>query len=468
MRNFNLQRAGSLLLILSVLLFGFPVSSQGAEPEQYIRIGLYYGETAKTSYTITSTTGFLLGSVTDDGFSPTLPLPAYTELTATIEGSYVALRGNNGELISSDVGSNGGIYPLDETVGTGMLLDSKSYRGGFLFTISQNGKLNAINYVTMDEYLYGVLHKEMSQSNPLEALKAQAVAARSFASLNTGRHASDGFDLCGTTHCQVYDGIAAEYPSTVKAVDETSGLELYEGSEPVFGYYHKNSGGHTQNSVDVWSTAAGYLSGKPDPYSPGYPWSITMTFDVLKSKLEAAGHDPGTIRSVRVGGRNSASAVASLIIDGANGVITLEKERIRTVLGTTLVRSRHFVIGDSYPETNGIGSGTVEMTLANDKESSPAPESIYVLSANGGVIVKPLKDIYLSNGTRTVTPLTVPTEGRPIFNDSVPATGDKVTFSGQGFGHGVGMSQDGAIAMAKMGFDFKQILTFYYTGIEVK
>jgi len=110
----------------------------------------------------------------------------------------------------------------------------------------------------------------------------------------------------------------------------------------------------------------------------------------------------------------------------------------------------------------------VEVTLANDKASSPAPESIYVLTANGGVIVKPLKDIYLSNGTRTVTPLTVPTEGRPVFNDSVPATGDKVTFSGQGFGHGVGMSQDGAIAMAKMGFDFKQILTFYYTGIEVK
>ena len=467
MKNFNPRRVGSLFLLIMVLFFSFPTHGQGAEPDQYLRIGLYYGETAKNSYTITSTTGFMLGSATTEGFSPTLPLPAYTALTATIEGSYVVLRGNNGELISSDIGINGCIYPLGDTAGVGIALDTKAYRGGFLFMVSQSGKLNAINHVTMEEYLYGVLHKEMSQSNPLEALKAQAVAARSYAALNTGRHSSEGFELCATTHCQVYDGKAAEYPSTVQAVNETSGLKIYEGLEPVVGYYHKNSGGHTQNSAEVWSATAGYLSGKPDPYSPSYPWSNTMTFDFLKTKLEAAGHDPGSIRSVRIGGRNSASAVASLIIDGSNGAVTLEKERIRAVLGTTLIRSRHFVIGITYPDIKGTGSENVAITLINDKESSKASNSVYVLSANGSASLKPLNDLYLTNGTKTMTPVILPTED-PIFDDSIPATGDKVTFSGQGFGHGVGMSQDGAIAMAKMGFDFKQILNFYYTGIEVK
>lgn len=467
MKKLNLQRFGSLLLIVAILFFGFPVHSQGAEAVQYLRIGLYYGETAKTSYTLTSATGFLLGSATSEGFSPTLPLPAYTELTATIEGNYVALRGNNGELVSSDIGINGSIYPLDTAAGSGIVLNSKAYRGGFLFTVSQSGKLNAINHVTMDEYLYGVIHKEMGQSNPLEALKAQAVSARSFAALNTGQHSAEGFDLCGTIHCQVYDGRSAEYPSTIQAVNETSGLRIFEGSEPVVAYYHKNSGGHTQNSAEVWSATTGYLSGKPDPYSPSYPWTITMPFDVLKSKLEASGYDPGTIRSVRIGGRNSASAVSSLIIDGAHGVITLEKEKIRTVLGTTLVRSRHFVIGNTYPDTKSIGSGTIAITLTNDKTSSKASASVYVLSATGKATLKPLTELYLSNGTKTMPPVILPS-GNQVFDDSVPATGGTLTLSGQGWGHGVGMSQDGAIAMAKMGFDFRQILNYYYTGIEVK
>jgi stage II sporulation protein D len=125
------------------------------------------------------------------------------------------------------------------------------------------------------------------------------------------------------------------------------------------------------------------------------------------------------------------------------------------------------VIGNTYPDTKSTGSGTIAITLTNDKTSSKAPTSVYVLSATGKAILKPLTELYLSNGTKTMTPVILPS-GNQVFDDSIPATGGTLTLSGQGWGHGVGMSQDGAIAMAKMGFDFKQILNFYFTGIEVK
>lgn len=454
------------LLSFLVLLFsiGGTAVAFGESDESYLKVGLLYGTTAVERITINSDTGFLLGTATESGFSETLPLQAYQSLIVSVRDGHVAIEDTNGVLLSADIGLSGCIWPVDNE---GFFsLGAKKYRGGLVFRVNSGNTINVINYLTMDEYLYGVLHKEMSQSNPLEALKAQAVAARSFATENVGRHAADGFDLCSTVHCQVYDGIQSEYPSTITAVDDTSGLTLWYAGTPVVAYYHKNSGGHTQSVQDVWSSSAiPYLTGVSDPYSPLYSWTATVTFESMQQKLLLANQDVGTIQSVKVMERNSAGAVSKLAVNGSKSTVTLAKETIRSILGTTLIRSRHFYLGESAPvsETTLLPS----LTISNGRSKKTDPEKVYIISSTGTTKAANSLGLYLSNGKTTSQVKTIQNDV-PNYDDSYVASDGKVVFNGNGYGHGVGMSQDGAIEMAKQGYTFMDILTFYFQDIEVR
>ena len=129
-----------------------------------------------------------------------------------------------------------------------LLLNGRKYHGSFLLRVGSNG-IEVINEVPMEEYLYGVLPEEMSYAWPAEALKAQAVAARTFALYNRGKH--DGFDVCATTHCQVYGGADNEQPQILSAVDSTRGEVLCYLGKPIYAAFHMSSGGMTENSEDV-------------------------------------------------------------------------------------------------------------------------------------------------------------------------------------------------------------------------
>ncbi|NLY70633.1 MAG: SpoIID/LytB domain-containing protein [Clostridiales bacterium] len=456
----------SLSVILIIMTISITSEAKAASIPEYIKVGLRFKDTAATTYTLSSESGFVLGSVSDEGFKETLPLPAYNTLIACIEGNHVALRDTDGVLISLDIGRNGCLMPLDYKENGIITFEGKKYRGGIILNIESNNRIKAINYLAMDEYLYGVLHKEMSQSYPMEALKAQAVAARSFAVESIGRHYNDGFDVCTTTDCQVYGGYEDEYPRTNQAVDETSGLIIWANGQPAPVFYLKNSGGHTQSIEDVWTSShLPHLVGKTDPYSPDYPWIATITFDSLEQKLLQAGYDPGSIESVQVGGRNSAGAVSELIIKGSKDTVILEKERIRTVLGPSLVRSRHFNIGEVYLGKNSV-TFEVQMILSNGTKVKNAQDKINIISADGKIKSITSENLYITNGKQTAKAKTVAREAK--FDDSIVARGKEVTFSGMGYGHGVGMAQDGAIEMAKQGFNFIDILKFYFTNIEVR
>lgn len=463
------QHKKILVIIGAVLLLAMtiPAQSYASTIPESIKVGLCYGSTAVTSCTISSEAGFILGAISDEGFTESLPLPAYTSLVATVENGHVALRDLTGVLISSDIGINGCLMPADYNENGLITFENSAYRGGLMLIANSSQKLTVINFLTMDEYLYGVLHKEMSQSCPLEALKAQAVAARSFAADNLGRHSSDGFDVCTTTNCQVYGGYGAEYPSTCQAVDETSGLLVWSQGEPASVYYHKNSGGHTQSSADVWSSFSAHLIGIGDPYSPNYAWTTTIYFDSLQQKLFRAGYDLGTVTSVKVGGRNSAGAVSKLVIVGSEETVTLEKELIRSVLGTSLIRSRHFNIGDAYTDGGGTVIQAIDIKISSGSRTVDAGKNIYVLSAGGSAKALNSADLYMFNGSKTTKAKSTVTAASG-YDDSIVATDGKVTLSGMGSGHGVGMSQDGAIEMAKQGFSFEEILHFYFTDIEVR
>ncbi len=444
-----------LSLTTLLVLFSFAYVFASDSDDEYLKIGLKYGSNSVSSCTITSNTGFVLGTVVGDAFQEGMPLPGYQSITATYENGYIVIRDASGTTLSTDLGTTGCIMPTDYRSGGILYYNGTPYRGGIMLLSSNNGTMKVINFISMEYYLYGVLNSEMGYTAPIEALKAQAVAARSFAIMNLDKHAADGFDLCCSTHCQVYKGYSDEHERTNKAIDETAGKLLYSDGNVVTGYYYKNSGGYTQDSKDVWSFSQSYLKAVKDEYSPSYPWTATLTFDAIESKLESAGYGDSVVQSVAITEHNTNGSVAELTIKRKNDSICLSKEKIRTVLGSTTIKSTRFSLADqSTAQEDGwmISNGTTAKTIS---------DSVYVI--NGSGIISEIVDsnIYSYNGTTSVI------LGQSLGGKTV-ITGGTVYFSGYGYGHGVGMPQDSAMAMAEKGFTYDQILQYFYTNIVVQ
>lgn len=323
-----------------------------------------------------------------------------------------------------------------------------AYRGGMIIKRFSGSDLTLINTVTMSEYLYGVLPKEMAPDWPLEALKAQAVAARNYAVTNMGKHKSRGFDLCATADCQVYGGYRVESPLCRQAVDETGSRTLVYDGKPVQTFFHSNSGGKTENSENVWNAAIPYLKAVEDPYSVGAPntnWSKSFTKAELEQRLVANQMDVGNVNQVTVSRKSQNDRVLELVVQGTRGNVTLTKEQTRKVFGYNDVKSTWFDIGGGASLRAWQGSGLTDLSSSSvilDGSMNRSAVSVNGLTA---------KTI---NGTEKMTAGAV--------------TGDSITFNGHGWGHGLGLSQWGAKAMAEQGFTYEQILLHYYTGTQLQ
>jgi len=448
-------RSTIICIMLTILVFVIaPVQAEASDRDSFIKVGLKFGSSAVESCILQSDSGFILGTADNSSFEEGMPLPAYNKLVIANEGGNVVIRDEGGTLLSADLGDSGCIMPLDYDEEGILYFENTPYRDGIMLLAKSNGTLTVINYITMEHYVYGVLNSELGYTNPEEALKAQAVAARSFAEMNLNKHSADGFDLCTGSHCQVYKGYSGEYPSIIEAVDDTKGEILYYDDEPVSAYYFKNSGGYTQNSEDVWSFEQPYLKSVKDEYCPSYPWSTSLSLETIRSKLEAAGYDPGEVESISIGNRNESGAVSQLEINGTKNTVCLEKEKIRTILGAAVIKSNMFSLG-------GVSAADSADWKISNGASLVSPDSrIYAVSANGSVKKIDIDSIYVTRG------LSVSRLGGNSAEETTE--GETVTFTGYGYGHGVGLPQDSAVEMAKQGFSCDEILKYYYTGIEIK
>jgi len=165
------------------------------------------------------------------------------------------------------------------------------YRGRALLSV-QDGEILAVNYVDLDEYLYSVVGSEMPSNWPLEALKAQAVAARSFALHKRNTQGNARYDLGDTTTWQVYKGIGAETTSTQAAVSQTAGQVLTYNGSIIEAVFHSSSGGHTENVEDVWSQPLPYLRGVADfdQYAPVFQWQETFSASQMRQRITGVGN----------------------------------------------------------------------------------------------------------------------------------------------------------------------------------
>ncbi|MDR2355108.1 MAG: SpoIID/LytB domain-containing protein [Clostridiales Family XIII bacterium] len=459
-----LKRMILAVRLAALAFFLAPAAGFAADgTEASLRIGLAYGANAPSSCEIASASGFILAVPTADGFLAGMPLPAYTRLTVSASGGRTMLHADGGVLVSDDIGAETCVLSHDYASSAPILYEGVPYRGGLSFRPNANNTFNVINRLGVEEYLYGVLNSEMGYKNPPEALKAQAVAARSYTMCNLNTHADDGFDLCAGAHCQVYKGYADEYAETCAAVDGTAGLLLYHSGVPVSGNYFKNSGGHTQNAEDVWTAAEAYLRGVPDAYSPPYTWGWQLSFRELRALLTAAGEeDPGEVAAVFVSERNASGNVNAVTIIGGKGTVVLEKNRIRTVLGASNVKSLRFTFGGALPAL----PQTPAIRAVGADGAGPLASGAYVLSADGFGVLE-TEDAFIEGASgRVRASERADAAGGGQAKDE-PVTGDSVTFTGSGYGHGVGLPQDSAIEMANRGYDFRRILMQYFTDIQI-
>ena len=444
-------------LVCVLLLSPRVIATSFAEgATDFTLVGLKYGNSAVATSAFQSQNGLKIANLVGKQITGVTELVNTNSVRALVENGNLSLYGDNNNLLNQgNQVSEFVLLASDYETGGIIYVDNIPYRGGILCKVNANGKINLINWLKTDEYLYGVVHMEMSQANPIEALKAQAVAARNFLCVSRNRHIADGFEVCTTTHCQVYGGYNKEYPSTNQSVDETSGQLIYFNGTPINAYYHKNSGGFTQNSQEVWGGKLDYLSSVKDIYSPDYNWSYYISKNDFETKLKNYGiSNIGTIQNVRINALNSTGYVSELIVNGSDGSSILKKENIRAVLGFTNIKSLNFNL-NSQP-FSFFTMGVDKNNLYNLKDSNVMIANEYQSSQSVST-----QNLYVINGSNQITKLTSST-----IDDT--SNTDTIAFSGKGYGHGVGLSQDGAIQMAKKGFNYVDILKFYYSGVEVR
>lgn len=218
---------------------------------------------------------------------------------------------------------------IEPTQGGFVYIGDRWYRGQVRLVTTQAG-ITAINEVNLEDYLASVVGKEMYTSWPQEALKAQAVSARSFALFRRNRAKTPLYDLVNTTTDQVYGGIDGEAESTRMAVRATAGqIMTYQGAV-VEALFHANSGGHTEDSEQVYSSVIPYLRGVPDfdQEAPNFQWSATFTSAQLKSRIPGIGN----IRSMAVQGRTAHQRVKTVKVVGDSGSKVLSGREMRQAL----------------------------------------------------------------------------------------------------------------------------------------
>lgn len=436
----SLLRFGFYLLVLGFISIS---SAKGDNLPSTIRIGL---QTGQAEVRLSGAVPIVIAAAGKDN----LPLSANAVVVCKPNGGGISVTDADGKALldapakltvlidpapPADTIVDPAAQPAIRLLGPTRHYDCKPdrpYRGSFELTARADG-LTVVNIVPFESYLWGVVSSEMSPRYPAEALKAQAIAARTYAARNLNRRGALGFDLDDTAACQVYGGIPSEDPRTTQAVNDTAGMVLTYDGKLIDAVYSSTCGGYTESAEQAWGRAVPYLQSVPDfepdtpaPFAPKptdeagwaalfktnrglhclqpkwanpevFRWVKLLTRKEVETALGQNGKI-GTVQNLTVLKRGDSGRITSLKVDGADGAVTLDGElKIRKAFGG--LRSSAFTV-----------------------------------------------DIYRDDA------------GTPVV----------FAFWGGGWGHGLGMCQVGAVGMADAGQPYDKILTYYYTGAKIE
>jgi stage II sporulation protein D len=324
-------------------------------------------------------------------------------------------------------------------------IGGKLYRGIGEVGFNSAGTLAGINELPLEEYLYSVVPKELPPVpyGEVEAQKSQAIAARTYALANLGKRSSDGYDLLPTPSDQVYGGFSAEHPVSTQAVQDTNGIvATYEG-KLITAVYNSTSGGYSANNEDIWnSEAVPYLRGVPDA-ERGKAFEKVPTLEVFKN------HSSST--SLRAAKEGDYEADWSKY---HRWNFAWSADEISDVLSTYYNREVGKVYEINVLERSNSGRVLeIEFVTENGtfyEYKDKVRWALQYINNNGGQSVLLSTLFYIE----------------PIVDKK---SKDVVGFKayGGGWGHGVGLSQTGAMGMAVKGYTYDEILKHYYQGIEL-
>jgi len=326
----------------------------------------------------------------------------------------LAVRSHNGLMLQEDL-DEVNIIPRGSK--NRVRLGERKYRG-IVKLLPSGRNVQLINVVYMEDYLRGVVPPEIGQRNDdeIEAVKAQAVAARTYALSHLQQYAGEPYDMRSSIMDQIYEGMAVEDRLVNRAIEATTGEVLMYQDDFIDAFYHSTCGGMTEDVTGVWDRKEiPYLKAVADhgacSWSKYYTWKEVFTEAQLRGRVEQylssdRGRDLriGRITDIHVISRTPGGRIATLLVRTDTDVYRFKKDRIRWVIGRT---------------------------------SNP--------------------DLILPSGR---------------FDVEIDRRGDgsvnTVTFRGSGYGHGVGMCQCGAIGLSREGRTYDAILKHYFTGVEMR
>lgn len=281
-------------------------------------------------------------------------------------------------------------------VGTGpWRVGSRIVRGEVLVRVRRQ-RIEVLNRIGIESYVASTVGGEMSPSWPTEALRAQAVAARTYVLHEAARNRDQPWDVRATAASQVYLGLEAETPETRRATRTTEGEVLTYAGKPILAVFHSTAGGRTATAGEVWGEDLPYLQVvevEDEDDAPHMYWRTAMGRQAMTEILEAADIVVGELQSLSIDRRTASGRVESLLVKGSQGTRRFGGAELRRLLGGLALRSTLFEIRESA---------------------------------------------------------------------------DEFIFVGSGHGHGVGMSQWGARAMARHGASYERILARFYPGTRLE
>jgi stage II sporulation protein D len=224
--------------------------------------------------------------------------------------------------------------------------DSKPYRGHLIVKKTGN-KISIINVLHIEDYLRGVLPREAGSDWDIEALKTQAIVSRTYSIANFNKHSNSdqGFDVCSTTHCQVYGGVEVEVDSCNKAILETQYEVLVYDGKLAQTVFHANCGGHTENPKYIWNWkyTPPYLKGLKCDYchdSPHAKWESSIDEILIRKKL--SDNNIEKIKNIKIKGKTSTGTAKELEILHSNGKFLINAYKFRLIIDAWQIKSHNF------------------------------------------------------------------------------------------------------------------------------
>lgn len=457
------RRFLALLTVTLIILCSAP-AAHAQEGDIILRVGLFYGEGSLSEARLQNAldanpnagSGYRLGYFNADNSFTELARTDAIKLTMTAGGgssTIVVTNTETGAVIFQYDGNLGIMPSLGEVERPLTWCKGYYYAGGFEYRRYKNN-ITVINRVSMEDYAKGVVPYEIGGGAPFEAQKAQALCARSYAYNNMNKHSAFGFDVCKSTDCQVYDGAKLETESSNAAVDQTRGQYVFYDGSVASTFYHSSNGGATEDVTNVWTNDLPYLRAVSDGFedlstSMNGRWSYTLTNAMLTDILREKGHANSGIISMKAEYTAAGNIHTLTFVDSQGKIFQFSKEKAKFILNSTTynisIYSQRFTVNSGQMLSV---EGSAGMSTRSDLEN------ITILGAYG------------QTSQASVSTSIIGADGE-IF--SVPQTTGDGTYvvQGTGWGHNIGMSQNGAKGMANMGYTYVEIVRYYFRDVYV-